>query len=138
MSSLSVASRQPVGLRCDPGDGDNMVTKSVLNRILADDRLTHGLHDPEARILVEWLVARTEQWAEQGMSTDSLPTAVERMCRRARSLALFVRLWCHQRIPGAAGQLAATERFPWPLPPAVVDPCELMLTILAWEGGCAS
>jgi hypothetical protein len=115
-----------------------MVTKKVLNRILADDRLTHGLHDPEARILVEWLVARTELWADQGMPADSLGKAVERMCRRARACALFVRLWCHQCSPGAAGQLAAAERFSWPLPvTAGVDPCELMLTILAWEAGCS-
>jgi hypothetical protein len=115
-----------------------MVSKCVLNRILGDERLTHGLYDPEARILVEWLVARTEQWADRGMSAETLTGEVERMCRRARSLVLFVRLWCHERSPGAAGQLAATERFSWPLPTTLVDPCELMLTILAWEAGCSS
>lgn len=111
-----------------------MVAMNVLSCILDDDRLTNGLHDPEARILIEWLVARTEQWADQGMPAELLPAAVGRMCRRARSIGLFVRLWCHQQAHGAAGQLAATERFSWPLPPAIVDPCELMLTILAWEG----
>jgi agmatine/peptidylarginine deiminase len=115
-----------------------MVSKNVLNCILDDERLTHGLHDPEARILIEWLVARTEQWADQGMPADSLDDAVGRMCRRARAIVLFVRLWCHQQSHGAAGQLAATERFSWPLPPAFVDPCELMLTILVWEAGCSS
>jgi len=112
-----------------------MVSKNLLRCILDDDRLTYGLHDPEARVLVEWLVARTENWADQGMTAESLPASVARLCRRARAIALFVRLWCHQSSPGAAGQLAATERFSWPLPPAGVDPCELMLTILAWETG---
>ena len=115
-----------------------MVAKTFLNCILGDDRLTQGLQDPEARILVEWLVARTEQWADQGMAEGTLSKAIQRMCLRARSISVFVRLWCHQRSHGAAGQLAATERFSWPLPPAVVDPCELMLTILAWEAGCKS
>ena len=112
-----------------------MVTKSLLNCILDDDRLTHGLHDPEARVLVEWLVARAEQWGEDDgkMPAESLALALKRICLRARSIALFVRLWCHQCSHGAAGQLAATERFSWPLPPAGVDPCELMVTILAWE-----
>ena len=34
---------------------------------------------------------------------------------------------------GAACQLAATERFPWPFPPPDADACDLMIDILAWE-----
>jgi hypothetical protein len=30
-------------------------------------------------------------------------------------------------------QLAAVERFPWPLPTTGRDPCDLMQTILHWE-----
>ena len=135
-SALSDSQGEP----CDSGafgELDVMVTKKVLNRIAADERLTRGLHDPEARILVEWLVARAEQWADQGMPADSLVMAVEQLCHRARAIALFVRLWCHQQLHGAAGQLAAVERFAWPLPAVNVDPCELMLAVLASEAGCS-
>ena len=38
-----------------------------------------------------------------------------------------------RRGAGAAGQLAAAERFAWPLPEARVDPCELMQAIVSWE-----
>jgi hypothetical protein len=107
-----------------------------LDHILSDDRLTNGLHDPEARILVEWLVACAERWADQQVAEERLHAAVQRLCRRARSIGLFVRLWCHRDLRGAACQLAATERFPWPLPSDAVDPCDLMANILAWEDGC--
>jgi hypothetical protein len=43
-------------------------------------------------------------------------------------------LWCIVRARGAAGQLAAVERFAWPLPDASVDAYELMQAIVSWEG----
>ena len=55
------------------------------------------------------------------------------MCTRARAVSRFVTLWCYHQAWGAAGQLAAVERFAWPLPVAAEDPCELMQTILDWE-----
>ena len=58
---------------------------------------------------------------------------VEGLCRRGRAIARFVYLWCYQNAPGAAGQLAAVERFAWPLPTRQADPCELMQHILRWE-----
>lgn len=110
-----------------------MCCRSLLNPILGDDRLTRGLDDPEARMLVEWLVECTENLAGQDIAPDYLHQRVQQLCRRARSIGLFVRLWCHHASHGAACQLAATERFAWPLPPADADPCALMATILAWE-----
>ena len=109
-----------------------MLANPLLHHILGDDILTRRLGDAEARVLVEWLVEQAEDLAE------SLPAAaaeaeVRRLCRRGRAIARFVTLWCGERGRGAAGQLAVTERFAWPLPDAWVDPCELMQTIVSWE-----
>ena len=38
-----------------------MRTKALLSQILDDDALTRGLCDPEARVLVEWLVDEVER-----------------------------------------------------------------------------
>src|SRR4051794_28346770 len=107
-----------------------MVARALLHPILADDNLTRGLGDAEARMLVEWLVERTENQASE---EPGLREVIQRRCRRARALARFVQLWCYQQDHGAACQLAATERFPWPLPYCEVDPCDLMAEILNWE-----
>lgn len=110
-----------------------MLAKSILSHILDDDALTRGLADPEARILVEWLVERAEHLAETSPSEGASRAQVRRLCARARALSRFVTLWCYHEAWGAAGQLAAVERFAWPLPAAAEDPCELMQTILDWE-----
>lgn len=110
-----------------------MQIRRYLDPILRDERLTRGLHDPEARILVEWLVGCAEDLARRQDSSDSLAALFHRLVKRARSIGLFVKLWCHLRSHAAACQLAATERFTWPLPPADMDPCDLMTAILACE-----
>ena len=76
---------------------------------------------------------QAEVLAEQRDSTEEVVCAVAHLCRRARAISRFVSLWNNPRSRGAAFQLAATERFPWPLPTMDVDPCELMLDILAYE-----
>ena len=107
-----------------------MLSRPLLNLIVRDERLVRGLADPEARVLVEWLVDRAEESAHA--PGDTLE-AVRRLCRRGRAIGRFVLLWCHAHARGAAGQLAASERFTWPLPAADMDPCVLMQNILAWE-----
>ncbi len=111
----------------------DMLAKSLLNPILADDSLTRGLGDAEARVLVEWLVERMENCAEEHGSEERTREEITRWCRRARAISRFVTLWCHQNDHGAACQLAATERFPWPFPATDTDPCDLMIDILGWE-----
>jgi hypothetical protein len=111
-----------------------LLARPLLSHILADDAVTRGLSDPEARILVEWLVERAEELAESASCEELAGREVQKLCRRARALGRFVALWCHQRERGAATQLAAVERFTWPLPATAVDPCELMQAILDWEG----
>jgi hypothetical protein len=111
-----------------------MLAKPLLSHILDDDALTRGLGDPEARVLVEWLVEQADGLAAAADSEETIGRQVRRLCRRARSLGCFVRLWCYEGTRGAAVQLAAVERFGWPLPTTrTPDPCELMQGILVWE-----
>jgi hypothetical protein len=110
-----------------------MRAKPFLSQILANDALTRGLGDAEARVLVEWLVDWVERLVEGAATELQARAEVQQLCRRARAIGRFVGLWCHVQARGAAGQLAAAERFTWPLPDAGVDPCQLMQDILDWE-----
>lgn len=109
-----------------------MPADPLLHPILADDALTRGLGDAEARVLVEGLVEQAEFLAQAGPPAWAAEQ-VRRLCRRGRAAARFVALWCHEQDRGAASQLAASERFTWPMPDASADPCELMQSIVAWE-----
>jgi hypothetical protein len=115
----------------DPDSAEDFMSKALLAPILLDEALTRGLGDAEARMLVEWLVDRAEHCVDEAPSRAS--TEVDQLCRRARSIRRFVTLWFQDKGRGAACQLAATERFPWPLPGGEVDPCDLMHSILSWE-----
>ncbi len=110
-----------------------MLSKPLLSPILDNEALTRGLGDMEARVLVEWLVEQAERLAA---STDgeAARAAVAHLCHHARAISRFVFLWCLARDCRAACQLAAVERFAWPLPTGPVDPCDLMQWILYWEG----
>jgi len=109
-----------------------MTSRTLLHPILDDEALTRRLGDAEARVLVEWLVEQAERLGRDE-PPDSAEREVRRLCRRGRAIARFVSLWCHEHAPGAAGQLAASERFVWPLPDAAVEPCELMQAIVSYE-----
>ncbi|HWY86054.1 MAG TPA: hypothetical protein VNX28_04985 [Gemmataceae bacterium] len=109
-----------------------MLSRALLRPILEDDSLTRGLGDAEARVLVEWLVERMES-RHASSSMERTREELAFWCRRARAIGRFVTLWCYQNDHGAACQLAATERFPWPFPPTDADACDLMIDILAWE-----
>jgi hypothetical protein len=109
-----------------------MLANPLLHHILDDEALTRNLGDAEARVLVEWLVEQAEDLA-QTVPPEQALAQVRLSCRRGRAIARFVTLWCLEQSRGAAGQLAAVERFGWPLPDASVDPCELMQTICSWE-----
>src|SRR5437764_1402773 len=110
-----------------------MIPKPLLSPILDNDNLTRGLGDAEARLLVEWLVDQVERVSDDLAPLPTPPKLVNRFCDRARSISRFVHLWCYAEARGAAYQLAATERFPWPLPIEAADPYELMHSILSWE-----
>jgi hypothetical protein len=105
-----------------------MLSKALLTPILDNDALTRGLGDAEARMLVEWLVETAERCDAAAAERE-----VGRLCRWARGISRFIHLWCYRESHGAAIQLAAAERFAWPLPATWVEPCELMEQILMWE-----
>ena len=109
-----------------------MVVNPLLHPILRDERLTRNLGDAEARVLVEWLVEQAEELIRT-QNEEKAQAAVRWLCRRGRAVAQFVHLWCGKKARGAAGQLAATARFAWPLPPAHADPYELMCSIITCE-----
>jgi hypothetical protein len=107
-----------------------MLARAFLSQVTSDV-LTRNLRDPEGRILIEWLVDRAEELAEADDACAE--QEVQRLCRRARAIACFVNLWCYRNDWGAAGQLAAAEHFPFPLPTRAQEPCELMQVIVNWE-----
>jgi hypothetical protein len=110
-----------------------MSLKPLLDQILYDEHLTRTLDDAEARMLVEWLVDQAEQCHAVEHCEQRLRHETSRLYRRARAVARFVTLWCHDRAFGTAMQLAGAERFAWPLPTQPLDACDLMREILAWE-----
>ena len=73
-----------------------MLNRRLLNRIVRDESLVRGLADPEARVLIEWLVDRAEELG-QAADEERTASAVQKLCRRARAISRFVHLWCHQR-----------------------------------------
>ncbi|MCS6975408.1 MAG: hypothetical protein NZM31_00180 [Gemmatales bacterium] len=106
----------------------------LVSRILDDESLTHGLNDPEARMLIEWLVDWAECIAVNEADPGRAARSLDHLCRRARLIRRFVVLWCHHHDHAAANQFAAVERLTWPLPPSnVVEPCEVMTGILESE-----
>lgn len=111
-----------------------VATDPLIRGIVRDDSLTRGLGDEEARMLVEWVVDWAELLAEAARSDSDATALVNRLCRRGRAIGRFVRLWSEPRSRGSATQLAAVERFAWPLPTDPhIDPADLMQEILAWE-----
>ena len=75
----------------------------------------------------------TELLADAARSEDDAWSCVGRLCRRGRAIGRFVQLWTDPYDRGAAIQLAASERFDWPLPSSDMDPGDLMHHILTWE-----
>lgn len=108
---------------CDP----------ILRRLAGDDSITRGLGDVEGRMLIEWVVNWAELLAGAAPSATEAETLSNRLCRRAKAINHFVRLWQNPSTRGGAGQLAATERFRWPLPGEHDSSADLMEAILSWE-----
>ncbi len=109
-----------------------MRANPLLRTVLDDEALTRGLGDAEARVLVEWLVEETERLAVSA-PPETAARKVGQLCKHGRAVARFVQLWSLDHAWGPALQLAATERFPWPMPDTALDPCELMQEIVYWE-----
>jgi hypothetical protein len=115
------------------GAGMSISCDPLLRHVLRDEALTRGLGDIEARMLVEWVADWTELLVEAARTEDDAWSCVKRLSRRGRAIGRFVQLWTEPKSRGAAAQLAASERFSWPLPASEIDSPDLMHHILAWE-----
>ena len=110
-----------------------VATDPLIRSIVRDDSLTRGLGDEEARMLVDWVTDWAELLIETARSDADAATLIGRLCRRGKAIGRFVHLWTERRTRGAATQLAAVERFAWPLPTRTMEPGDLMHQILDWE-----
>lgn len=108
-------------------------TDPLIRGIVRDESLTRGLGDEEARMLVEWVVDWAELLAEAAQTEDDALGLINRLVRRGKAIGRFVLLWCEPRTRATATQLAAVERFTWPLPTRDIEPPDLMDHILKWE-----
>jgi hypothetical protein len=105
----------------------------LLRQVLQDEAMTRGLGDAEAKMLFQWVTDWTELLIEMAPEESQAAPAVQALCRKARAIGKFVSLWTWRDQRGAACQLAATERFTWPLPDDRLDPELVMERILQWE-----
>lgn len=110
-----------------------MQSTPLVRYILRDEAVTRGLGDVEAQMIVQWLAGRAEQIAVTSANEETAWARVRQVCRRARTIAAFVRLWSTPGMRGAALQLVGAERLHWPLPAGNFDPGELMEGILEWN-----
>jgi len=110
-------------ISCDP----------LLRHVLRDEGLTRGLGDIEGRMLAEWVADWTELLVEASRTEADAWSCVKRLSRRGRAIGRFVQLWNAPHDRPAAIQLAASERFTWPLPAHDIEPADLMHHILTWE-----
>jgi len=111
-----------------------MLDRVFLRPILDDESLTRGLGDEEARLLVDWLVERAENLAASSLSETGRRERLAAVCRRARAVVRFIRLWCYEGEFGAAMQLAGAEGPAWNLPAGPEEPPDLMARLLTVEG----
>ena len=111
-----------------------MVAENCIHQVMRDERITYGLADPEARVLVEWLVHKAETIPDSELQQEDQVYAWELCYRRAKVLRQFVALWCYRGRPEAAIQLAASEGMADYLPDSSVEePVDVMLSMMKQE-----
>jgi hypothetical protein len=111
-----------------------MLADKCIHQVMSDERITYGLADPEARVLVEWLVTKAEAIPETDLQEEDQQCAWQLCYRRAKVLRQFVALWCYRGRPEAAIQLAASEGMSEYLPIASMDePVDVMLAMMKQE-----
>ncbi len=118
-----------------PGPHNHVDATPLIRRAIRDDSLTRGLGDEEARMLVDWVATWAEVLAAAAPDPPTAAAVVDRLARRGRSIGRFVRLWTDPRTRRSAAQMAAVERFGWPLPTHRVEAADLMHHALTWERG---
>jgi hypothetical protein len=111
-----------------------MTAQACIHQVMRDGRITHGLEDPEARLLVEWLVEKAEAIPNSGLAENDQGLAWSLCYRRAKVLRQFVSLWCYRGRPEAAIQLAASEGLADYLPDSSVEEApDVMLSLMKQE-----
>jgi hypothetical protein len=65
-----------------------MFSTPLIRHILRDEAVTRGLGDVEARMIVEWLVARAEAIDDIGLSEGAAWAMMRQALRRARAITL--------------------------------------------------
>src|SRR5438128_2634103 len=63
-----------------------MPVGTLVRQVLQSDSLTRGLEDPEARILVEWLVEKVEHLEAAPAAEAASFGSLERLTQRARAI----------------------------------------------------
>src|SRR5260370_19047862 len=86
-----------------------MLTKPLLSYILDNELLTRGLGDPEARMLVEWLVDQAERIAAAAPSELAGPEQGRILCCRGPAIRPFWGLLTPPRRPGPARPFTGAE-----------------------------
>ena len=130
--------RPPTLSRSVEGVGGNGMTVDcdpLIRELARDESLTRDLGDEEARMLVDWVTDWAGLLTEAAQDEDDARKLIRRLSRRGKAIGRFVKLWCDpgHKERGGASQLAAAERFAWPLPNDAIDPPDLMHHILTWE-----
>ncbi|QVL34356.1 hypothetical protein KIH39_10750 [Telmatocola sphagniphila] len=110
-----------------------MIVEPMYRRIINDEALTRGLGDIEARMLVEWLVDWAELLEETIPDVGDANQKIGQLQKKARAISKFVVLWSDGHSKAGALQLAATERFQFPIPEEKCEADEAMARILKWE-----
>ena len=131
------------GLPADPesfgwalgGNGMTVDCDPLIREIARDESLTRDLGDEEARMLIDWVTDWAGLLMEAARDEDDARKLILRLSRRGKAIGRFVKLWCDpgKKERGGASQLAAAERFAWPLPNNAIEPPDLMHHILTWE-----
>lgn len=133
LTELAHVGKNPAWTRRGVGCMAVTTMDPLIRGIVRDESLTRGLGDEEARMLVDWVVDWAELLAEAAQSDDDAQALLGRLSRRGKAIGRFVQLWTDDRTRGSAAQLAATERFAWPLPNHRLEAPDLMHHILTWE-----
>jgi hypothetical protein len=111
-----------------------MLVDACIDQVMGDSRLTYGLEDPEARLLIEWLVDKAEHLPEMGLRETEQDVTWQLYYRRAKVLRKCVQLWCYRGRPEAAIQLAASEGLAEFLPNSSVEEgVEVMSSLMRGE-----
>lgn len=111
-----------------------MNIKKHIERVLDDEGLTSGLADPEAKVLMDWLVHNLEAKLPRTKSDAAARELTKTEAARARRLAAIIDKICYnddraaaERLWNAAGRTQALNTLP------AADPVAVARQLIQWE-----